>query len=66
MPGHLYGYQLAHGVIPCLGWGDDNPTVCHTCDDHSCQRPEHLRLGTPAEKSGRVAGPPEGPREPSG
>ncbi len=49
VPGHLYGYQLAHGVIPRLGWGNDNPTVCHTCDNHSCQHPEHLRLGTPAE-----------------
>lgn len=49
VPGHLYGYQLAHGVIPRLGWGNDSPTVCHTCDNHSCQQPEHLRLGTPAE-----------------
>lgn len=48
MPGHLYGYQLAHGVIPRLGWGTDL-TVCHTCDNHSCQRPAHLRLGTAAE-----------------
>ncbi|MFF9346625.1 hypothetical protein [Streptomyces sp. NPDC014734] len=49
VPGHLYGYQLAHGVIPRLGWGTDNPTVCHTCDNHSCQQPAHLRLGTAAE-----------------
>ncbi|MFC7928615.1 hypothetical protein [Streptomyces cinereoruber] len=49
VPGHLYGYQLAHGVIPRLGWGNDSPTVCHTCDNHSCQQPAHLRLGTPAE-----------------
>lgn len=49
VPGHLYGYQLAHGVIPRLGWGSDSPTVCHTCDNHSCQQPAHLRLGTPAE-----------------
>ncbi len=49
VPGHLYGYQLAHGVIPRLGWGTDSPTVCHTCDNHSCQQPAHLRLGTPAE-----------------
>ncbi|MFE0177647.1 hypothetical protein ACFWZ2_35580 [Streptomyces sp. NPDC059002] len=49
VPGHLYGYQLAHGVIARLGWGNDSPTVCHTCDNHSCQQPEHLRLGTPAE-----------------
>ncbi|MFD0370821.1 hypothetical protein [Streptomyces sp. NPDC127114] len=48
MPGHLYGYQLAHGVIPRLGWGTDL-TVCHTCDNHSCQQPAHLRLGTAAE-----------------
>jgi hypothetical protein len=49
VPGHLYGYQLAHGVIPRLGWGTDSPTVCHTCDNHSCQQPAHLRLGTAAE-----------------
>lgn len=49
VPGHLYGYQLAHGVIPRLGWDNDSPTVCHTCDNHSCQQPVHLRLGTPAE-----------------
>ena len=49
VPGHLYGYQLAHGVIPRLGWGADNLTVCHTCDNHSCQQPTHLRLGTAAE-----------------
>ncbi|MFF2026995.1 hypothetical protein ACFVW2_35070 [Streptomyces sp. NPDC058171] len=48
VPGHLYGYQLAHGVIPRLGWGTDL-TVCHTCDSHSCQQPAHLRLGTAAE-----------------
>ncbi|KOU85346.1 hypothetical protein ADK94_16260 [Streptomyces sp. XY593] len=48
VPGHLYGYQLAHGVIPRLGWGNDL-TVCHTCDNHSCQQPAHLRLGTAAE-----------------
>ncbi|MGW0860719.1 hypothetical protein [Streptomyces sp. NPDC002690] len=49
VPGHLYGYQLAHGVIPRLGWETDSPTVCHTCDHHSCQQPTHLRLGTAAE-----------------
>ncbi len=48
VPGHLYGYQLAHGVIPRLAWGTDL-TVCHTCDNHSCQQPAHLRLGTAAE-----------------
>nr|WP_244190411.1 HNH endonuclease [Streptomyces caeruleatus] len=49
MPGHLYGYQLAHGVIPRLGWGNDSPAVCHTCDNHSCQQPAHIRLCTAAE-----------------
>ncbi|MFD6417044.1 hypothetical protein [Streptomyces sp. NPDC060194] len=49
VPDHLYGYQLAHGIIPRLGWGTDHPTVCHTCDNHSCQQPTHLRLGTPAD-----------------
>jgi len=49
VPAHLFGYQAAHGVIPRLGWGSDSPTVCHTCDNHSCQQPLHLRLGSPAE-----------------
>ncbi|MEV0281458.1 hypothetical protein AB0I22_34450 [Streptomyces sp. NPDC050610] len=49
VPGHLYGYQLAHGVIPRLGWDHESPTVCHTCDNHSCQQPTHLRLGTPKQ-----------------
>ena len=49
VPAHLFGYQAAHGVIPRLGWDSDSPTVCHTCDNHSCQQPTHLRLGNPAE-----------------
>ncbi|WP_424212722.1 hypothetical protein ACN20G_11925 [Streptomyces sp. BI20] len=49
VPGHLYAYQRAHGVIPRLGWGTENPTVCHRCDNHSCQRPDHMTLGTPAQ-----------------
>ncbi len=49
VPAHLFGYQAAYGVIPRLGWSSDSPTVCHTCDNHSCQQPAHLRLGNPAE-----------------
>jgi hypothetical protein len=50
VPAHLFAYQLAHGVVPRLGWSaEDDPVVCHRCDSHGCTNPDHLRLGTPAE-----------------
>ncbi|MFG3259071.1 hypothetical protein [Streptomyces sp. NPDC048172] len=49
VPAHLFGYQLAHGPIPRLVDEAFEPTVCHRCDNHSCQNPAHLRLGTAAE-----------------
>nr|WP_229910100.1 HNH endonuclease [Streptomyces flavofungini] len=41
-------------MIPRLRWGTDRPTVCHACDNHSCQRPKHLRLGTPTENRAEI------------
>ena len=47
VPAHLFAYQLAHGVIPRLGWsGTEDPVLCHSCDSHGCTNPAHLRLGT--------------------
>ena len=33
VPAHLFAYQLAHGVIPRLGWsGAEDAVICHQCD----------------------------------
>lgn len=64
VPAHLYGYQLAHGVIERLGWEPTTPTVAHTCDEASCQRPDHLRLVSNAENSAEWAVRRRNPRGP--
>ncbi|WP_245814086.1 HNH endonuclease [Rhodococcus marinonascens] len=49
VPAHLFAYQLAHGVIPRLGWsGTADAVLCHQCDFAGCTNPAHLRLGTNA------------------
>lgn len=46
---HLFAYQLAHGVIPRLGWsGAEDTVICHQCDFTGCVNPMHMRLGTHA------------------
>lgn len=64
VPGHLFAFQLAQGVIPRLGWtGAEDPVLCHQCDSHGCSNPAHLRLGTNAENRGEWA---QRHRDPSG
>lgn len=47
VPAHLFAYQLAHGVIPRLGWsGAEDAVICHQCDFAGCTNPAHMRLGT--------------------
>lgn len=44
---HLFAYQLAHGIIPRLGWsGIDDAVICHRCDFAGCTNPAHMSLGS--------------------
>ena len=49
VPAHLFAYQLAHGVIPRLGWSsNEDAVISHQCDFAGCTNPTHMRLGTNA------------------
>jgi hypothetical protein len=44
-----FAYQLAHGVIPRLGWSStEDAVITHQCDFAGCTNPAHMRLGTNA------------------
>lgn len=56
VPAHVFAYQLAHGVIPRLGFSHpDDPLVSHECDFAGCANPNHLRLGTQASNRAEYA-----------
>jgi hypothetical protein len=64
VPGHLYGYQLRYGIIPRLGWSQRSFTGAHTCDEASCQNPDHLRIVDIAENTAEWAERRRNPRGP--
>lgn len=49
--------RLAHRIVAALTFGPLGPAieVMHTCDNPSCIRPSHLRLGTHAENMADMA-----------
>jgi hypothetical protein len=56
VPAHVFAYQLAHSVIPRLGFSYvDDPVVSHECDFAGCTNPNHLRLGTQASNRAEYA-----------
>lgn len=48
---HRYAWERVHGPIPAGMYID------HTCYNHGCVNPAHLRLATPAQNSSNKSGP---------